>query len=318
MNRALTLLLVACLSISTVSFSVAADDTEDIPTNAAGTGVHDSLVSALDHVNLTATLAGDGPFTVFAPTDQAFADAGIDLSTFDTDEENETLTNILLYHVLDGAVDSANVSDGLVATTLSGDNVTFAVDGESVSINDANVTTADVVASNGIIHVIDKVLLPPTDEPEEVEEPEETDPFAGIDCAATVGVDGVAFSPTVVNIEVGQTVCWSWTDADMPHNVKQVDGFKSTTYVEGGVTSGAAASTVAFSYTFTEDTTFYYACEPHIGLDMFGEIVVGDGGSTPAAEPSDESEDTPGFMAAGALVAVIGALALMGRIDDEN
>ena len=318
MNRALTLLLVACLSLSTLAFSVAADDTQDIPTNAAGTGVHDSLVSALDHVNLTATLAGDGPFTVFAPTDQAFADAGIDLSTFDTDEENETLANILLYHVLDGAVDSANVSDGLVATTLNGNNVTFAVEGESVSINDANVTTADVVASNGIIHVIDKVLLPPADETEEVEEPEETDPFAGIDCAATIGVDGVAFSPTVVNIEVGQTVCWSWTDASMPHNVKQVDGFKSTTYVDGGVTSGAAASTVAFSYTFTEDTTFYYACEPHIGLDMFGEIVVGDGGSAPAAEPSDESEDTPGFMAAGALVAVIGALALMGRIGDEN
>ena len=318
MNRALTLLLVACLSLSTFTFGVAADDTQDIPTNAAGTGVHDSLVSALDHVNLTATLAGDGPFTVFAPTDQAFADAGIDLSTFDTDEENQTLANILLYHVLDGAVDSANVSDGLVAATLNGNNVTFAVDGESVSINDANVTTADVVASNGIIHVIDKVLLPPADETEEVEEPEETDPFAGIDCAATVGVDGVAFSPTVVNIEVGQTVCWSWTDASMPHNVKQVDGFKSTTYVDGGVTSGAAASTVAFSYTFTEDTTFYYACEPHIGLDMFGEIVVGDGGSAPAAEPSDESEDTPGFMAAGALVAVIGALALMGRIDDEN
>jgi len=318
MNRALTLLLVACLSLSTFTFSVAADDTEDIPTNAAGTGVHDSLVSALDHVNLTATLAGDGPFTVFAPTDQAFADAGIDLSTYDTDEENETLANILLYHVLDGAVDSANVSDGLVATTLNGNNVTFAVDGESVSINDANVTTADVVASNGIIHVIDKVLLPPADETEEVEEPEETDPFAGIDCAATIGVDGVAFSPTVVNIEVGQTVCWSWADASMPHNVKQVDGFKSTTYVDGGVTSGAAASTVAFSYTFTEDTTFYYACEPHIGLDMFGEIVVGDGGSKPAAEPSDESDDTPGFMAAGALVAVIGALALMGRIDDKN
>ena len=314
MNRALTLLLVACLSLSTFTFGVAADDTQDIPTNAAGTGVHDSLVSALDHVDLTATLAGDGPFTVFAPTDQAFADAGIDLSTFDTDEENQTLANILLYHVLDGAVDSANVTDGLVATMLSGDNVTFTVDGESVSINDANVTTADVMASNGIIHVIDKVLLPPADETEEVEEPEEADPFAGIDCAATVGVDGYAFSPTVVNIEVGQTVCWSWTDASMPHNVRQVDGFKSTTYVEGGVTSGEAASTVAFSYTFTEDTTFYYACEPHIGLDMFGEIVVGDGGSTSVAEETtDSSEDTPGFVVVSTVIAVIGALALMGR-----
>ena len=135
--------------------------------------------------------------------------------------------------------------------------------------------------------------------------------------AATIGVDatGYAFSPTVVNIDVGQTVCWSWTDASMPHNVREVDGFKSTTYVEGGVTSGAAAATVAFSHTFTEDTTFYYACEPHIGLNMFGEVVVGDGGATTETtdDADDESEDTPGFMLVPTLVAVIGALALMGR-----
>ena len=115
-------------------------------------------------LGLTATLQGDGPFTVFAPTDAAFEAAGIDLSTFDNDEANATLADILLYHVLDGAVDAANVSDGLVATMANGDNATFTVDGHGL-INDATVTTADVAASNGIIHVIDKVLLPPVEEP---------------------------------------------------------------------------------------------------------------------------------------------------------
>ena len=96
----------------------------------------------------------------------------------------------------------------MVATMVSGNNATFTVDNGTVMINDANVTTPDVVASNGIIHVIDKVLMPPADEPveeEPVEEPEEVvDPFEGIDCAATVGIDssGYAFSQTVVNIEV--------------------------------------------------------------------------------------------------------------------
>ena len=132
---------------------------------AAGTGVHGALVAALAHAELVATLQGDGPFTVFAPTDAAFEAAGIDLSTFDNDEANATLADILLYHVLDGAVDAANVSDGLVATMANGDNATFAVDNGTVMINDATVTTADVAASNGIIHVIDKVLLPPVEEP---------------------------------------------------------------------------------------------------------------------------------------------------------
>ena len=263
---------------------------------------------------MVATLQGDGPFTVFAPTDEAFAEAGIDLSTFDNDEANATLTDILTYHVYAGSVAAADVTDGMVATMVNGDDATFTVVNGTVMVGGATVTTADVAASNGVIHVIDKVLMPPADEPAVV------DPFEGINCAATVGIDssGFAFSPTVVNIAVGETVCWFWEDSSMPHNVKQVDGFKSTTYVENGITSGEAASDVAFHHTFTEDTTFYYACQPHIAMDMFGEIVVGDGGSEPAAESSDETEDTPGFMVAGTIVAVIGALALMGRTKDDN
>ena len=96
MNRAITLLIVACLSLSTVTFGVAADETQDIPANAAATGSHDALVAALTHAGLVETLQGDGPFTVFAPTDAAFEAAGINLDNFTTDEANATLSDILL------------------------------------------------------------------------------------------------------------------------------------------------------------------------------------------------------------------------------
>ncbi len=76
MNRVLTFIMMTILVASAIPLNVSADASEDIPTNAAGTGVHDSLVAALAHANLVSTLEGTGPFTVFAPTDQAFADAG--------------------------------------------------------------------------------------------------------------------------------------------------------------------------------------------------------------------------------------------------
>ncbi|MBT5026705.1 MAG: fasciclin domain-containing protein, partial [Euryarchaeota archaeon] len=166
MKRALASLILASLLMTTLPLNVAADATEDIPTNAAATGVHDSLVAALTHADLVATLQGDGPFTVFAPTDAAFAAAGIDLADFDTDEENATLSDILLYHVYSGSVAAADVTDGLTVAMVNGDDATFAVAADgTVSIGDAKVTTADVQASNGIIHVIDAVLTPPADAP---------------------------------------------------------------------------------------------------------------------------------------------------------
>ena len=141
-----------------------ADSSEDIPTNATNTGVHDTLVDALVLADLVSTLQGDGPFTVFAPTDQAFIDANIDLSTFDTDEEIAVLTDILLYHVYTaGAVYAADVTDGLTVAMANGDDASFTVTNGTVMIGDATVTTADVMASNGVIHVIDKVLMPPAD-----------------------------------------------------------------------------------------------------------------------------------------------------------
>ena len=281
-------------------------DLVDIPTTADSTGIHTALVAALAQANLVATLQGTGPFTVFAPTDQAFADAGIDLTTFDTDEENATLVDILTYHVVSGTVMSSDLTDGMEASALNQDTLTFSVSATEVKVNDAVVTAADVATSNGVIHVIDKVLMPPADVA--------PDPFEGVDCAVTIGLtaDGYGFNPSITSINVGQTVCWSWTDAVMGHNVKQVDGALSSTFVANGVTSGAAATTVAFHHTFTENQTFYYACEPHISMNMFGEIVVGDGGVEPTSD-ADDDENTPGFMASTMILAALGAILFMGR-----
>jgi len=165
MNRVLTFMMMTLLVASALPLHVSADATEDIPTNAANTGVHNSLVAALAHANLVSTLEGTGPFTVFAPTDQAFSDAGIDLADFDTQEENDTLADILLYHVVAGSVASNAVTDGMLATMANGDKAKFGVNAGTVTIGTATVTTADVQASNGIIHVIDQVLMPPMDIP---------------------------------------------------------------------------------------------------------------------------------------------------------
>jgi uncharacterized surface protein with fasciclin (FAS1) repeats len=138
------------------------DTPRDIPRTAQCTGVHDSLVAGVIQAELLPTLQGDGPFTVFAPTDQAFADAGIDLAALDTVEGKAALTDILLYHVLAGEVPAANVTECLSATAVNGNPLSFTVGADGVMVNDATVTATDVPTSNGIIHVIDKVLTPTT------------------------------------------------------------------------------------------------------------------------------------------------------------
>ena len=307
----------------TVHSSMVADFTiastlSDIPATATGTGIHTSLVAALAQANLVTTLQGTGPFTVFAPTDAAFTAAGIDLTSFDTDVENATLVDILTYHVVSGSVASTALTDGLTATALNGDNVTFTVNAAGVQVNDANVVTADVAASNGIIHVIDKVLMPPADPVPEPVLP---------DCDATVRIapSGLKYTPSELSITVGQTVCWQWENESMAHNVRQVDGDQSTTYAANGISSGTAATTVDFRYTFDVDsTTFYYACEPHLAAGMFGKVIVGDGGvvevTPPAggdsADDSDDDEAVPGFLAIITTMALVGAAFVGSRRRD--
>lgn len=105
-------------------------------------------------------MKGDGPFTVFAPTDEAFA--ALPEGTVDTllmPENKDQLTSILTYHVVPGKVMSGDLSDGMTAETVQGSEVTIGTEG-GVTVNDANVVTADIEASNGVIHVIDGVIMP--------------------------------------------------------------------------------------------------------------------------------------------------------------
>ena len=136
----------------------------DIVDTAVGAGQFTTLVAAVQAAGLVDALKGDGPFTVFAPTDEAFAK--LPAGTVDAllaDPEGQ-LKQILLYHVLSGQVMAADVSDGLEAATLQGDKVKFSVQGGKPMINDANIVATDIVASNGVIHVIDSVILPPAPE----------------------------------------------------------------------------------------------------------------------------------------------------------
>jgi uncharacterized surface protein with fasciclin (FAS1) repeats len=136
----------------------------DIVETAVAAGSFETLVAAVQAAGLVDTLQGTGPFTVFAPTDEAFAKlpAGTVEGLL---EDPEALANILLYHVVPGKVMAAQVTDGLTAETAQGSTVTFTVADGAVKINDATITATDIEASNGVIHVIDSVILPPADAP---------------------------------------------------------------------------------------------------------------------------------------------------------
>jgi uncharacterized surface protein with fasciclin (FAS1) repeats len=123
-----------------------------------------TLVAAVEAAGLVETLNGEGPFTVFAPTNEAFEalPPGV-LDALLLPENQAVLTQILTYHVVQGAVTSDQITDGEVPT-LEGQNITVST-ADGVTVNGATVVTADVEASNGVIHVIDTVLLPPGVDP---------------------------------------------------------------------------------------------------------------------------------------------------------
>ncbi len=126
---------------------------------AAANPDFETLVAAVTAADLVETLSGEGPFTVFAPTDAAFEalpDGLLDALLLP--ENKETLTSILTYHVLPAEVMAADVTAGEVET-VEGSTITITTDG-GVMVNDANVVTPDVDASNGVIHAIDAVLVP--------------------------------------------------------------------------------------------------------------------------------------------------------------
>jgi uncharacterized surface protein with fasciclin (FAS1) repeats len=134
-----------------------------IVTIAAGNKNFTTLVSALKAADLVDTLSAQGPYTVFAPTNAAFAKLPkATLTNLLKPENKEQLKKILTYHVLPGAVTSKMLKSGEKVATVEGGNVTVTISGKKVKINNANVLIADVKASNGVIHAIDTVLISPT------------------------------------------------------------------------------------------------------------------------------------------------------------
>jgi uncharacterized surface protein with fasciclin (FAS1) repeats len=136
----------------------------DIVETAVAAGQFNTLAAALKAAGLVETLQSDGPFTVFAPTDEAFAK--LPEGTVESllkPENKDQLIAILTYHVVPGEYMASDVVGMDSATTVEGDDVSFTVAENGAMINDANIVKTDIAASNGVIHVIDSVILPPQD-----------------------------------------------------------------------------------------------------------------------------------------------------------
>ncbi|WP_415921996.1 fasciclin domain-containing protein [Tateyamaria sp. SN6-1] len=157
MIRTTLLATAATFAIATAAFAGAKKDIVDTAVNA---GSFETLVAAVQAAGLVDTLKGDGPFTVFAPTDAAFA--ALPEGTVENllkPENKDMLTAILTYHVVPGKVMSTDLQDDMEAATVQGEAVTIDLD-NGVMVENATVTSADIETSNGVIHVIDTVILP--------------------------------------------------------------------------------------------------------------------------------------------------------------
>ncbi|HEV8036373.1 fasciclin domain-containing protein [Yoonia sp.] len=142
----------------TSTSAFAAGHSKDIVDTAIDAGSFTTLVAAVEAAGLVETLKGEGPFTVFAPTDDAFA-ALPEGTVEGLLADPEALAAILTYHVVPGKVMSTDLSNNMMATTVNGADVTIMTEG-GVTVDGANVVTADIETSNGVIHVIDAVILP--------------------------------------------------------------------------------------------------------------------------------------------------------------
>ena len=160
-KRLLWALPVGLLATAFIGYSAMSHKAEkDIVDTAIAAGQFKTLVKLVPEADLVDALRGEGPFTVFAPTDEAFAK----LPKKQVDallKDKEALRRVLLYHVVQGKVMASDVTKMRSAKTLQGQNINIRVRNNTVQINDAKVVKADIVCSNGVIHVIDKVILPP-------------------------------------------------------------------------------------------------------------------------------------------------------------
>ncbi|MFO7634339.1 MAG: fasciclin domain-containing protein [Caldilinea sp.] len=161
-RKILQLIVVLALAVSLMPMQTAFAQDADIVDTAVAAGSFTTLVAAVEAAGLVDALKGEGPFTVFAPTDDAFAALPAEVLDAALADPTGLLTQVLLYHVVSGKVMSTDLSDGLEAPTLQGEMVKFTLGDNIAMVNNANITVVDIETSNGVIHVIDAVLLPPS------------------------------------------------------------------------------------------------------------------------------------------------------------
>ena len=161
-RKLLQLVVMLALALSLLPVQPALAQDADIVDTAVAAGSFNTLVTAVQAAGLVDTLKGEGPFTVFAPTDEAFAKLPAEVLEAALADPEGLLTQVLLYHVVPGKVMSTDLSDGLEAATVQGESVTFMIGDGMAMVNETNIVAADVEASNGVIHVIDTVFLPPS------------------------------------------------------------------------------------------------------------------------------------------------------------
>lgn len=159
--------LAACGSSSNDTTSSATTQTtagtagETIAAAAQATPDLSTLVAALKAAGLVSTLEGKGPFTVFAPTNQAFADIQPTVDKLLQPANKAELKKVLTYHVVPGTYTSADLKNGQKLKTVEGQDLTVSINGSTVKVNDATVEKADIQTSNGVVHIINGVLVPP-------------------------------------------------------------------------------------------------------------------------------------------------------------
>ncbi len=166
--KSLNVLILSALALvllAAAPFAIAENEEkhnhETIAALAGETEALSTLAAAIEAAGLVETLQGDGPFTVFAPTNDAFA--ALPEGTLESllmPENRELLVQILTYHVIPGAVMSGDLEDGMQAETVEGSAVTISLSGYGATVDGASVVQADIEASNGVIHVIDSVIIP--------------------------------------------------------------------------------------------------------------------------------------------------------------
>ncbi|MGR3466264.1 MAG: fasciclin domain-containing protein [Shimia sp.] len=161
MLRKTLIALAASTALAAPAFAMSEE--KNLIETAQDAGQFSTLLAAAEAAGLVETLTGEGPFTVFAPTDEAFA--ALPEGTVEDlllPENQEQLVSILTYHVIPGEVMSSDLSDDMTAATVNGQDIMIDLD-NGVMVEEATVVTADIEASNGIIHVIDQVLMPDMD-----------------------------------------------------------------------------------------------------------------------------------------------------------